>query len=368
MLEKEYIFTEVPEEEMWQTLLQYSYEANIRKYLLDHSFEANEDLVDNISGSILQAHEYYSAAKHCNLQIKPLLLYYGTTNLLYGISNMLTGQINTIHNHGMKIIPPLKGSHIGGTEIIFENPTNGGVHVFIRALGSEIDLTQHGSWTTKEMLSSIPELHANYKKCYGEISTNSLLLQVFNTPEGKVEKIHLDDGMSPEDLVAMLNRVDGFQPSYLHPVLAPGGKDLILRHKLSGKDISETSYSGQPFLRVGHVKNGKILTLPQIMYMYIALFSLGSLCRYRPEIWSPFVKQDHSGEKLLVEKFLFYASRLIPNYVINQIYGKEMVYSSDKYAPIDTVKMVGEHQVRELIGEELKKREERKSVRHVFEK
>ena len=46
-MEKEYIFTEDPEEEMWQTLLQYSYEANIRKYLLDHSFEANEDLVDN---------------------------------------------------------------------------------------------------------------------------------------------------------------------------------------------------------------------------------------------------------------------------------------------------------------------------------
>ena len=178
-MEKEYIFTEDPEEEIWQTLLQYSYEANIRKYLSDHGFEPTDDLVDNISGSILQAYEYYAAAKHCNLQIKPLLLYYGTTNLLYGVCNMLTGSVNTIHNHGMRITPPLKGSSIGETEISFENPANGGVHVFIRSLGYELDLAQYGNWTAKEMFSSVPELQADYKKCYGEVSSNNLLLQVY---------------------------------------------------------------------------------------------------------------------------------------------------------------------------------------------
>lgn len=367
-MEKEYIFTEDPEEEIWQTLLQYSYEANIKKYLSDHGFEPTDDLVDNISGSILQAYEYYAAAKHCNLQIKPLLLYYGTTNLLYGVCNMLTGSINTIHNHGMRITPPLKGSSIGETEISFENPNNGGVHVFIRSLGYELDLAQHGNWTAKEMFSSVPELHTDYKKCYGELSSNNLLLQVFNTPEGKVEKVHIDAGMKSDDLVALLQKVDGITSSYLQPVLAPGNQDIILRHKLCGKDISETSHSGQPFLRVGHTKQGQLITLPQLMYMYIALFALGSLCRYWPGIWSPFVKQDHSGEKLLIEKFLYFARRLIPNYVINHICGKDMVYSSDKYTPVDTVKMVGEHEVRELVGAEIKKREERKAVRHVFEK
>lgn len=66
-MEKEYIFTESPMDEMWQTLLHFSYEANIRKYLSEHGFETTDELVNNISGSILQAHEYYCASTHTNL-------------------------------------------------------------------------------------------------------------------------------------------------------------------------------------------------------------------------------------------------------------------------------------------------------------
>lgn len=157
-MEKEYIFTEKPEEEMWQTLLQFSYAANIKRYLTEHSFDTTDDLVENISGSILQAYEYYNAAAHTNLQIKPLLLYYGTTNLLNGICNLLTGSINIINSHGMQKIPPQKGQYIGDTEILFENPTTGGIHVFARCLEMNIDLSKHGKWKVKEMLSSIPEL------------------------------------------------------------------------------------------------------------------------------------------------------------------------------------------------------------------
>ena len=50
---------------------------------------------------------------------------------------------------------------------------------------------------------------------------------------------------------------------------------------------------------------------------YVALFTLASLCRYYPERWSPFVMKDTTGEKVLIEKFLYFARRLIPNYVLN---------------------------------------------------
>lgn len=367
-MEKEYIFTEDPEEEMWQTLLQFSYEANIKRYLTEHGFAVTDDLVNNISGSVLQAYEYYSASKHTNLQIKPLLLYYGTTNLLYGICNLLTGTINTIQNHGMRITPPQAGCYIGNTEIAFENPGNGGVHVFLRCMGYQTDLTKYGMWTIKEMLSSVPELCSDYKKCYSEKFTNTFLLVGYNTPEGKLEKIHADDGIEVSDIITQLRKVDGFSKSYLSPVIPSNGHDIVLRHKMNGKDISQIAYSGQPYLSVAHEKQQNLLTLPQLMYMYIALFALGSLCRYRPEIWSPFVKNDNTGEKLLIERFLHYARRLIPNYVINHIQNKDVIYSGDKYMPINTVKMVGEHQVREIVSNELQKREERKVVRRVFEK
>lgn len=367
-MDKEYIFTENPEDEMWQTLLQFSYEANIRRYLAEHAFGSSDDLVDNISGSILQAREYYHAAKHTNLQIKPLLLYYGTTNLLYGVCNLMSGKINTIKNHGMQILPPKAGNYIANTEIFFENPAIGGLHVFSRCLGVPEDLTKLGIWNIKEMLSSIPELRPDFKKCYGELFTHTYLLHEYNTPDGKHERIVIDDGVDVPSFFASLNQISGFSQSYLNPVV-PGEKHhAILRHKLNGKSIAEISYSGQPYLRVGHTKQGKLITLPQVLYMYIALFALGSLCRYHPQIWSPFVKNDNTGEKLLIEKFLYYASRLIPNYIINQIQAKEIIYSSDKYKPTDTVKAVGEHQIQEIVSKEIKRRDERKAVQHVFEK
>lgn len=281
---------------------------------------------------------------------------------------MLLGSISNIHNHGMQIILPSKGDYIGNTEISFENSDNGGVHVFSRALGYNMDLTKYGRWNVKEMLASIPELHFDYLKCYGEKLANTHLLNEFLTPEGKAEKIHIDTGVTVEQIVESLNNVEGFLASYLPPVVSGGNSDLILRHKLSGKSIARTSYSGQSYLSVGHKKQGQLLTLPQVLYMYIALFALSSLCRYNPELWSPFVKHDNTGEKLLIEKFLYYAKRLIPNYIINCIQNKEIIYTSDKYAPVDTIKLVGEHQVRDLITTEIRKHEERRAVRHVFEK
>ena len=100
------VFSENPENDLWRELLQFSYEANINRYLSKKGLHANGETINCIVGSFLQADEYYRAAKDANLQISPLLLYYGTTNLLYGMVNLLSGRKNIIANHGMKIFVP----------------------------------------------------------------------------------------------------------------------------------------------------------------------------------------------------------------------------------------------------------------------
>ena len=57
------IFTENPEDDLWQELLRYSYKANVKRYLDEHSLAYNDDVINCIIGSVLQAHEYYSASK-----------------------------------------------------------------------------------------------------------------------------------------------------------------------------------------------------------------------------------------------------------------------------------------------------------------
>ena len=118
-IKEQKIFTENPEEEMWRTILQFSYPANIRRYIEEKGFNSDDKLIECISGSILQSYEYYNACKTSNLQISPLLLYYGTTNLLYGMTNLLTGKINEIRNHGMHIQLDDNYKYIAETSIMF---------------------------------------------------------------------------------------------------------------------------------------------------------------------------------------------------------------------------------------------------------
>lgn len=51
---------------------------------------------------------------------------------------------------------------------------------------------------------------------------------------------------------------------------------------------------------------------------------------------------------------------MIPNYILNEIYGNKKIYVNQKYTPKETIKHVGEHEVKELIKQELYDQEQRK--------
>lgn len=352
------IFSENPESDLWRELLQFTYDENIKRYQKQRGIEADDICINIIIGSFLQAYEYYKSAKDSNIQIAPLLLYYGSTNLLYGMTALLLGEHCEIKNHGMRIkINDIE--KIAETQIIFSDPKQGGIHVFLRALGYNINLSEYGEWRLKEFLDSIAEISDDYAKCYDEgVDVGRIImLDTFNTPEGNVEKVYYND----ENESLILNKiqdVEGFENSYLIPTTGTAfeskKKYFILRHTINGQDVSEISYSGQPYLRSAHDKNGRKITLPTIVNMYVSLFVLGSLCRYYPEKWSPFVLKDNTGEKLLIEKFLFFARRIIPNIVLDNLLTRKNIYVSEKYKATETIKLVGEHQVREIIKKEVK--------------
>lgn len=359
------IFSENPENDLWRELLQFTYEANIKRYLAKKGYAADEDTINCIAGSFLQANEYYKAAKDANLQISPLLLYYGSTNLLYGLTNLISGSVNKIRNHGMKIIIPDQMSFIADTKIRFLSPLDGGVHIFAKVFGFTSDLTGFGDWSLKEFLDSIAEINADFVQCYGVQAGCVAMLDIFNTPDGRAEKIYFS-GANKNDLIAVLNNVEKFDKTYLRVTTAKefetGKEYFVLRHKLTGEDISEQSYSGQPYLRAGHIKNSHLITIPTILNMYISLFVLASLCRYFPERWSPFVLKDTTGEKLLVEKFMYYSRRLIPNYALNRLLESTVQYSSSRYTATDTIKLVGEHQVQEIVERKVRSELEKQYI------
>jgi len=371
------IYTENPEQEQWRALLQYSYKANIRRYFSDReitvagkdgeeSEKAFDSIADAIAGAMLQADEYYRASQVASLHVEPLLLYYGTTNLLYAMSMLVSGQRASIQNHGMQIRTDFNPNFISNTRIHFSHSADGGIHIFAKNLGFKKDLCTYNQyeWTLGDFFDSIAEISNDYCHCYGQTS-KILLLDVVKTAEGVVEKVNAK-GESNN----IFTNVEDFSKAYLRPQEGKNEKNesvFLLRHKINGIDISHISYSGQPYLQIAHVINGKLITIPEELNLYISLFALCSLCRYNPNIWYPFVTQDSTGERLLVEKMLYYSRRIIPNAVLNRIEKKQISFVSDKYVPEDRVHLVGEHEVKDIVRKEVFEQMSRQQANNIVQ-
>lgn len=366
------IFTEEPEQELWRNLLQYSYQANIKRYFEEHDIPVISDnrsednfvvLADAIAGAMLQADEYYKASKTVSLHVEPLMLYYGTSNLLYAMTILTSGKKPNIGNHGMRIEVAADLQYMADTKIKFFGTADGGVHIFAKSLGFDKDLCQYvqngpegkDCWRLSDYLDSIAELSDDFDRCYPNRDSRILMLDVVSTADGIVEKVPISDRGTTE---VSISDIEGFSGAYLRPSLGKsqdGKNHLVLHHKINGKKIEQISYSGQPYLRVAHKVNGMLITIPEELNMYISLFVLGNMCRYYPDKWYPFVTQDSTGEKLLVEKLLYFSRRMLPNIVLNRISGEQISFVSDRYVPDDRIKLVGDHEVKEMVQTEVEK-------------
>ena len=355
------VYTENPEDELWKKLLQYTYKARIKKYFSDNSINVNgaEDMLcETITGSLSQAHEYFCLSKSASLHTSPLLLYYGTVNLFLGASALLAGEALKINNHGMKAIPDQSESEIGRTMIHFCSPSDGGIHVFNRIVGdNSFNLTHLEDLSIKALLLSIPEINLEATQCYGEEENFCIPLDTVITEDGTFEKASFHN-MDRTQVIKLLNRVPDFSKSYLQPVLSEkdGVTTGVLRHKYLQEPIHYLSITGQSYLLVGHNNKGKNILLQQWIYMYIALFGMASLCRYYPQIWNPFIRLDERGEKLLVEKFIEICCRLLPNIVFSLIENCEYSFENKKYEPENRIKVLGEHEIKDLIRVETKRK------------
>lgn len=87
----------------------------------------------------------------------------------------------------------------------------------------------------------------------------------------------------------------------------------------------------------------------------MGLFVLGYLSRYQPMIWSPFVRNDYTGEKRVIEKFINISKRVIPNMILNFIYKTDFYFVKEIYEPINLSKTVSEDRIREILKEEINK-------------
>ena len=157
------ILTENPEVEQWMLLSQYTYLPNIERYLKAHGFiMPDELLIQYISGCIRKPKHITLPQKTHLSYISPLLLYYGSTNLLAGISALVCGSRLPITNHGMGLSPLNKGDRIADISITPHAPNNGALQQFADVFSNKCDLVHGGAWKVEEILGSIPDLKTGF--------------------------------------------------------------------------------------------------------------------------------------------------------------------------------------------------------------
>ena len=350
-MEKYNIFTENPEEEIWNHLLQYTYKSKIEKYFEAKNIKFNEEIFDEIKCSILQAKEYYRLSKDADISVKPLLIYYGTINLLTACSLLISGEKIIITNHGMKIDETGVDGSLGSWNVRFNNITDGGIHVFLKCITKGKVESVDGVWKLNELLMSIPEISEIENLCYSNALPYCLPLNVICMDNETIETINVNS-YTIEQVKEFLSEVDGFQNNYIKPTFK--NDNFILKHKYLADDISYETISGHKYLLRSHIKNGKKVILPQWTYYTICLFGLSTLCRYNPKTWNKFVTYDEYNEKLLVSKFLALCIRLLPNFCLNIIDNKSYQFTNKKYEPIRKTTTIDKAKIEEIVNTRLR--------------
>lgn len=318
------IATDNPKEDQWKLIGQYAYPTNINRYAKVHKLSPSVETVNYIAGCIRQSEAYFTAAEAAPLDISPLLLYYGATNLLAGVSALLTGTKSLIEHHGMyadktTVAAPM----LGGFQIKTSNSSGGALQSFCDVLSTGCVMTTGGLWSVKEILGSIPDLSQDYETCYEEPPPHVIPVVILKAAMHGIrfthERIAMSDLEKYASPQAVIELIGGLKDGYITPRYNIPSDSVPLYYKQEAKETGTYSIFGKKYLQLVHVKAGKRLDPSQLILLYMGLYALGYLSRYYPERWNPFVRSDDTGERLVVEKFLAICQRYLPNLALNQI-------------------------------------------------
>lgn len=322
--------SENPQIDQWRFLAQYSYTANIHTYLQSKGLPCDNLNIEFIAGCIRQSDAYFTAAINTPLDISPLLLYYGATNLLIGIAAMLQGAKPDIQNHGLILeLPSTQTFKIADVQVKPVNPSFGALQFISNIFSNGCKLANGTSWSFEEILGSIPDLRREYDSCYPLAKPFAIAVDVVKLESRSLDRINFSEVSrfnTPED---MFNSIENFSKYYLTPQIDNDLNFIILNRKKNANEAGIYSMYGRKYLSLGHRKSGNLLTPNQIVVMFMGLFVLGYLSRYHPEIWNPFVRSDNTGEKLVIEKFLSICTRYLPNLTLSHINNTQLHFINE---------------------------------------
>jgi hypothetical protein len=303
---------------------------------------------------MLQAKEYFEASEVASLQIAPVLLYYGATNLLSGLASLKLGKDLGISGHGMRISDDgLDLSNLGELKIIPNSANRGLLAILNKSYGSDIDICQRGSWRLIELLGAIPDLLDDFISHFSKEEPSIIPIEEVYTGQYYLDRFPTSFLAKFDSQENLFNRIVDYKKAYLQPEIQ--NQHVILYRKLNHKDISIYSVMAEKFLVVAQEKQGALVHLPIEIVTLMILFCFGFLCRYKANLWNPFIRSDDSGKKLLINTLLDYVRRVIPNLALNYINNERCIFLNQIVNAIDLSHDHSKKEIQELVRSEINK-------------
>jgi len=317
------INSENPLQKIWQTLLRFSYVDVINNWWKGRGETSDSDLAFFIASSFLQAKSYFDSASNAHSNILPLLLYYGSVNLLVGTLSLVKHKKFDIKSHGMVLDKTsLDPNDIFSIKLKPKNST-GALNIIVSEMECISDLPSRGAWSLEEIFSTVPDLSSGFQFIFPEKELKVVRVEEINRNGRTLDRISIESESEGNKIIQNIKLNPNYSEIYLEPQITQQNKYVILNRKPSSRPIGVYSISGEKYLPIPFKSKGNLF-LPQYITMNMGLFILGTLSRYHPEIWDAFMRYDSTGAKNLVNDFLQTFVRYFPNLILNITEGERI--------------------------------------------
>lgn len=262
---------------------------------------------------IKHAESFYKQASLSPLEIKPILLFYGMSQLLKAC--LLTTDPSypshaSVLAHGVTARKRKKQNYSFRDDEVKVQRNGLCIHVMNHLFG--IAGLEEERYTMKKLLTAIPELHT-----------------VFHFQEKKnwLTKVELKDDLIlvPEHTVIQYNMSDSRFAEYISHHLNWSFVRKSHNHLVFEADPLDTEPWSSPNLAFHLEKNqyylpsqrDQFLHLPEMIIHYLVLYNIGMIARYETEWWYELLTQHVSDDYVLIRRFLEVTERKFPYYISN---------------------------------------------------
>jgi hypothetical protein len=279
----------------------------------------------DIRSCLRQAREYFHSAGVADITVKPLLLFYGISNLSKALTMLYGGKersrlCNLSPSHGLDhidtFVTPLDevackisntGTFPNFNEVVAKNETLTHADIRVQVINASSASLVDIELSLRDLLVSVPELRVLYPLTYGSFNT---ILQAELSKRSDGYRLGLYSSMGrtlwlpapereeTEALVGEFLQVEGSQAFY-HPYHTEIHLPALPNSESHWVEVAKTE-SGFRGLLVSQQHEGQLLA--PLSVQFLGLYILGMIVRYRPDLWIELTQLGHNDRPLAITK------------------------------------------------------------------